>query len=238
MLDVDGLAFMGDDPAKPGGDEEQRMETQGWLLRAAFIDIITGLNESLIEACKIVRLARSKRGSELQPFPDEAALERHMDNMDAELMRAHIPDLLKELSSAIDQPLALDREIRSINQLRNCLIHRNGIVAPKDVNTPDAQVLRLSYLAHKVYVLVGDEEHEVDRTFKSRSLPINAMMTRPIPALADFPLGSAIGLDADLFNDVAFTSYLFLRDIRLGVYSVLGVLPQPMEPEIILVGTE
>ena len=236
MLDVDGLAFMAEDPGNPTSDEAQRMETEGWLLRAACIDLITALNESLIEACRIIRLSRTERDSKRMPFPDEAALEEHMSKIEADLMRAHIPDLLKELSNGMERPLAYEQEVRSLNQLRNCLIHRNGLVTKKDVNTTDVPALRLCYMSHKIYVREGEVEHEVDRELKARSPIINAMMTRPVPKTVDYPIGSVIGLTTDVFNDVAFTCYLFLHALRSDVYSVLGTTPKAIGPEIVLVG--
>lgn len=238
MLDVDGLAFMAEDPANPIGDEEQCMETEGWLLRAACIDLITALNESLIEACRLIRLSRTQRNSKLKPFQDAAAIEEHMAKMDAELMRANIPDLLKELSNGIGRPLAFDQEIRSLNQLRNCLIHRYGLVSKKDLNTADVPALRLSYMSHKIFVRMGEVEQEVSRELKARAPTINAMMTRAVPKTLDYSVGSVIGLTTDVFNDVAFTSYLFLQYLGVDIYGVLGVTPKANVPEIILVGSE
>lgn len=237
MLDVDGLAFMAEDPGNPTSDEAQRMETEGWLLRAACIDLITALNESLIEACRIIRLSRTQRDSKLKPFLDEAAIEEHMSKIETDLMRAHIPDLLKELSNGMERPLAYEQEIRSLNQLRNCLIHRNGLVSKRDVNTTDVPALRLCYMSHKIYVREGEVEHEVDRELKARSPIINAMMTRPVPKTVDYPVGSVIGLTTDVFNDVAFTCYLFLGALRTDVYSALGSSPKALGPEVVLVGT-
>jgi len=235
MLDVDGLAFMAEDTAKPNGDNEQRIETEGWLLRSAFVDLITGLNESLIEACKIIRLAEAQRNSKAQPFANEAALERHFDKVDDDLIKATIPTLLMELGASVKRPLLYLNEIQSINKVRNCLIHRNGIVGRRDVNEPDADVLRLYYRVHRIHARVEDADHLVDRAFKARSHLVNGIRTEVLQSTSDAKLGSAIGLSTDIFNDVAFTSFLFLQDLRLAIYDVLDVAPKQVAPEIVLV---
>lgn len=235
MLDVDGLAFMAEDPTKPNSDEEQQIETEGWLLRSAFIDLITGLNESLIEACKIVRLAEAQRRSKVQPFVDQVTMDKYFDKVDDELMKASIPTLLMELGAGVKRPLLLVNEIQSINKVRNCLIHRNGLVGRRDVNESAAEVLRLHYLAHRIHVRVGGVEHVVDRAFKAQTHLIHAMKTEALPSTSDTEIGSVIRLSTDLFNDVAYTSILFLQDLRLAVYDLLDVVPKQVVPEIVLV---
>ena len=68
MLDVDGLAFNVEAPQEQSDSAKQISETDAWLLRSAFIDTISALNESLLVACRILRLHRRVKASKQEPL--------------------------------------------------------------------------------------------------------------------------------------------------------------------------
>lgn len=235
MLDVDGLAFNVEDQQEQPDSAKQISETDAWLLRSAFIDTISALNESLLVACRILRLHRRAKASSQQPFATKKDAERFLDRIDEELMRKHIPDLMDEIRQEVDQPLPLFDAIASLNKVRNCLVHRNGIVGRKDVNDSDTQVLRFSFLQHQIYVLVNGVEHRLTRALKEQKPIIHALKTEHWDAHVVYGRGTPITLTTDLYNDTFFTCYAFLHHLRLLIYKVIDVTPEHITTEVILV---
>ncbi len=235
MLEVDGLAFNVEDPQMRSDPASHINETDGWLLRAAFIDLIAGLNESLMEGCRILRIYRRSKETMEKPLTSKEEAELLMDRIDDELMRKHIPELMDELQRAIGEKLPLFDSIASINKLRNCLVHRNGIVEGRDVNIPDDEMLRLRFLQHQIHVRINGVEHRLTRALKAQRPIVSAMKIEHWDTYIDFPLGSPIELSTDLFNDSFFTCYAFLHNLRLQVYKAINVIPAIDVPEVVLV---
>ncbi len=238
MLEVDGLAFNVEDPRTQSDPASQINETDAWLLRAAFIDLISGLNESLMEGCRIVRLYRRTKETMERPIGSKEEAELLVDRIDDELMRKHIPELMGELQREVGEPLPLFEAIASINRVRNCLVHRNGIVEQRDLNPADLKVLRLCYLQHQIHVRSNGVEQRLTRALKQQRPIISAMKVEHWVASVDYPLGTSIGLTTDLYNDSFFTCYAFLHKLRLQVYKVIDVVPAQITPEIVLVRAE
>lgn len=238
MLEVDGLAFTVQDPQVQSDPASQINETDAWLLRAAFIDLISGLNESMMEGCRILRLYRRSKETAERPIGTKEEAEQLVDKIDDELMRKHIPELMDELQREVGEQLPLFDAIASVNKVRNCLVHRNGIVERRDLNAVSDQVLRLSYLQHQIYVRANGVEQRLTRALKAQSPVVSAMKVEYWDASVDYPLGSSIALSTDLFNDCFFTCYAFLHRLRLQVYKVIDVVPVQITPEIVLVRAE
>ena len=232
MLDMDGLPFMVNDPAQSKTPEEQLRETEAWLLRASYIELIAGLNESLMEACRILRILKMRSLVGQKAWKDQAAVDAHLDEIDGRLMGMAIPTLMSELKTELVHPLPLFDSVLSINKVRNCLIHGNSEVRRRDTNDPDHRLVRLTYIHQEVLVRSNGIEHRVDRQLKAQATWIEGLRTEHLDASIDFPLGTRIELTTDLVNNVAYTCYLFLQRLRLAVFEKLGVQPNQVVPEV------
>lgn len=232
MLDVEGLAFMVEDTALVATPADRLRETEDWLLRAAFIDLITGLNRSLIEGCRIIRIYKMAKASERTFFKSREVLEVHLAGVKAELMKNSIPALIRELQEQIERPLPLKDEISSVNQVRNCLIHGNGIVGRQHLNNKEENVLRLVFIQNEVYVKVNGMQVKVDRALKDQGTMVEGLRTEHHNVSIDYKLEESIILSTDLFNNVAFTCYLFLSELRTAVCDLVGAKPNLVYPGI------
>ena len=230
MLDVEGLAFMVEDHAASPTPAEGLRETEVWLLRAAFIDLITGLNRSLIESCRIIRIY--KMSAPARTFKSREALDGNLLKIESELMKKSIPGMIRELQEQFDHPLPLKGEIASVNQLRNCLVHGNGIVGRQHLNNKEEGVFRLSFIQQDVFVKVGDVQLKVGRALKDQALMVNGLRTEHQNVSMDAKLDEPILLTTDLYNNVAFTCYLFLNAVRNVVYEMVGAKPNNAHPAI------
>ena len=237
MLEVDGLAFNVEDPSMDPTPSRQVQETDDWLLRSGYIDLISGLNESLLEGCRIIRLFRVATSSKEQPISTIELAEALMDKIDVELMRKNIPELLDELQREVGKRLPLLEAVTSINKVRNCLVHRNGIVDRRDVNIREEQVLRLNIMQHQIYVRADGVDQRLTRALKSQSPVISALKTENWEIHIDYPIGSPIILTTDIYNDSFYTCYAFLSNLRLQIYNAMNVVPTQAIQRIVLTGS-
>lgn len=234
MLDIDGLPILVHDPSHRDTPEKALSEAEEWLLRAALVDMLIGMNESLIEGCRIMHIYTAAKESLVQPVASTERFAANVDAKEEKLMTMHLPGLVKELEATVGAPMHYSDEVLSINQLRRCIVHRNGFVTRKDLTSEAETVLRLKYLQQKVTARENGVVHDVDRAFKARSPLITELSAEPVRAHIDFKLGVPILLSTDLLNDAAYTCIQFLQALRLRIYTAIGVEPKEPWPLITL----
>lgn len=181
--------------------EGLRPSFRQWVLSAGFREIADAIATLLEEYHKVAVLwsvlpasmPRSLTGAEWQK------------EFAGPLVRFHklgLPDKLAALEALGVVPDARDAaRLRAINAVRNCLVHRQGVVGPKDVDATGD--LRLIGLQMNAYV------HQKDGSIE----PINEL-----PFLVDagcqvefreedfiraFRPGSSVDIDAEAFNAAA-----------------------------------
>lgn len=142
---------------KPETNIEKQKETyKNWLLKKGFEDLIKGVNLAVIEAYFLTKIQKF-----IGKTFDSDALNAEMDMLvkDA-LNQSNFPQLLKKLDI---EPITYENAILSINKVRNCLVHRNGIVMKeKDINDKENNSLTLEYHVLEI-VRVDENGKETER---------------------------------------------------------------------------
>lgn len=119
--------------------DEQKKIFKNWILKKGFEDLIKGIEYFLKETCILLFDKHGQGDSK-----DNTYLELKEKND-----KLHIPDLLDKIEGKLKTDLKWKEEILSINKARNCLMHRNGIVSTRDINTSE-NTLKLKWIDAEV----------------------------------------------------------------------------------------
>jgi hypothetical protein len=184
--------------------ESARKEFRQWVISSGLRDCVEAVNPLMEEArkvCALYLLAEKKRikNGDLQQKVFGPIRKYH---------RAGLPDKLKILREEYDPILIpeLSDHVMSINTARNCLVHRRGIVAEQDLNTPDALMVRWK----RKEILVRDDEGNEKvielpyLTEKNVTVCLRFVETGRI-----FKLGEAINFSTEEFSDLCMTFFFF-----------------------------
>lgn len=93
--------------------------------------MITALTELMISFSYIIELNKKIKANPKRTIGELKQLIFERDEKNTGL---HFPELIKKVNKSLKEPLKYSKEILSINKVRNCLIHRNGFVHPRDFN--------------------------------------------------------------------------------------------------------
>ncbi len=209
--------FMRFDPKGPDLDEGSRRSLyENWILAKAFQDLMRGVRASLEEAHFFIELISQ---------PHKMRSNSTLDDLFAPLRekagKKRFPDLLERVNAKLTQPLAFSGAFQSMQNARNCLEHRNGIVGKVDTKDGQAMYLafprvKLFYYRHGDEIEVRDNEpvHAQDGKVEVEILMRLEVRERTIG------LGERIVLTAADFDEIAFGCFFFGSQLR-------DRLPQP-----------
>lgn len=184
--------------------ESARKEFRQWVIASGLRDCVEAVNPLMEEArkvCALYLLAEKKRIKNVE-------LQQKVFGPIRKYHRVGLPDKLRILREEYDPSLIpeLSDHVMSINAARNCLVHRKGIVAEQDLNTPDALMVRWK----RKDILVRDDEGNE----KVIELPYLAekdvtVCLRFVDAGRIFKLGEAINFSTEEFSDLCMTFFFF-----------------------------
>jgi hypothetical protein len=184
---------------------ERRLRHESWILARAFQDLLRGVRESLERAYLLLEIAwkphRVKSGSTLAEFI--APFKRRASDL-------NFPDLLKHVNESLTEPLNFSDAYRSLQNARNCLEHRGGIVGARDVD--ESGTMRLMFPYVRIFYERRGEEVEVET-----GIPVNAedgsdevmLLMRISLRERSFKLNERLKITATDFNEIAFSAFLF-----------------------------
>ena len=175
--------------------ERRKAAYTHWLLPKGFQDLARGIRQTLEEAYLyngMVARAGELRWGELQAVQQE--LREAAGKM-------QFPQLLDEVSKALTSPLHYERELLSLQDVRNCLEHRDGIVQERDVN----RVTRMLHLRlPRGRLFYEDQGRQIELGRGSQVEKDTAVMVDVVVAERAFKLGERVTFNADEFHDIGF----------------------------------
>jgi len=180
---------------------EQKLASFEWVITKAFEDFINGLTKSLKEANKIIRTLKLSEKPKYSMTRDE--IECELNKINAEIEDLHFPALIKFIENYIGHPLPFSSEIISINQIRNCLVHRGGIVSDKDLKNNNE--LELKWISLKWYTKINEVSTEITYDLRKNEIAVNNIEYMVIDNKKSFELGQKISIDINEFNGIAYT---------------------------------
>jgi hypothetical protein len=179
-------------------------EAANWHLRTAFRDAIEATGLFLDEARVVAAVYRAASASTLTvgSFNEIKGPEA------ARFHRLGLPDKLVALRSEFNISPDLAPQLISINAVRNCLVHRLGIVGDKDVSGDGVLALRWRVLALKAQSADGKQEIDID----SQNPVVDSgwsVVLRAIDRSRDFKRGERIELPYEEIVQTFMTLMLF-----------------------------
>ncbi|MCX6320454.1 MAG: hypothetical protein NTX93_01430 [Bacteroidia bacterium] len=211
LLPTDSFPILINDKESKPTISEQKQITLNWTLKKAFEDFINGLTKSFKEAYKYLNyFALYKESLHTRTRED---LEKEFQKIEIDIERFHFPDFIEKIEKLLKQPIPLKEEILSINQLRNCLIHRHGEVGEKDIKNSLSDDLRLKWISLKFWTNIDGQQTEITYDFRKDGVIVDNLSCKTIKNEKVFKLKDKISLDINEFNDIACTCATFSREL-------------------------
>ena len=187
--------------------KEQKIVSFEWVVRKAFEDFINGLTMSLKEANKIIETLLLSEKPKYSMTKEE--IENELEKINVKIEKLHFPELVKSIEDYLSCSLRFSEEIISINKIRNCLVHRNGVVSDKDVrNNRD---LELKWISLKWYTLIENISTEITYDMRKNGITVSNLEYKVIDNRKSFEKGQKISIDINEFNGIAYTCSEFAR---------------------------
>jgi hypothetical protein len=188
--------------------ENQKLKYKDWLITKGFEDLIKGINLSLIEALFFVSVFHSKNKNELVNFKE---IEGKLTRIRAMANKKPLPILLSKITPHLLVPLLYEKEILTMNRVRRCLVHRNGVVSKEDINDTEMHVLRLHWLRLKIIYEDKGKAIELKREDITKENIMTYLKIEPMDQT--FNLGEKISFNYRQFNEFLTTGYWFAMDL-------------------------
>lgn len=203
---MDGVFFTMEISSPDLAPEKRRTECLNWLFTKGFQELARGIRQSLEEAFLYVRLIETPAGlTTLAKIQQEILGHRNQAN------RMSFPDLIATVGEGLREPLAFNAEFLSLQKVRNCLEHRNGIVGAADVDADGLLRLTLPRLSAFLKENGSDQEVEVHgETFVEKG---GTLLVKRTARERRYALGDQVTFTPAEFHEIASGCWLFANDL-------------------------
>jgi hypothetical protein len=201
--------------------DEKRQNTLNWVLTKAFEEFINGLIKSFKETYKYLTIYSLSLNQ-----PSNFSQEDYINlirKTNLEIEKYHFPEFIEKIEKLLNKSLTFKEELLSINQVRNCLVHRHGIVSEKDIKNSSTGDLRLKWNSLKFLTTIKGAQKEITFAMRKDGLIINDLSIKTIRKVKIFNLGDKIEIDINDFNGISKTC----ADFALSLFQLI---PQPNNP--------
>jgi len=191
--------------------ESRKVIFKNWLLKKGFEDLTRAATNALVSANVILdmkmELKKRNNRSTIQEFIDLIKNPEISSNP----TKRHLPELLTSIKESLSGELTYEQEIRSINNIRRCLVHRNGLVTK--VDTYGGKELKLKWIAFQP-IYTKEDTGEVIEITEPRILEGPGQMdVKIVNRNRIFKLNDSVSFDFKEFNELIWTVHLFGQDL-------------------------
>jgi hypothetical protein len=201
-------------------EEETRDQYSNWILSNGFRDVIESVSGVLEEAHQVLSVWQLRSmeqsgtriyGSHWNTIVNAGGKKFH---------RLGLPEKLTHFNS--EHNLLLDQiildHVLSINKARNCLVHRDGIVAQLDLNS--SRELQVTW--RKLYYFVQDSDGERPLQIGARLEEGAKIGIRTIDTSKSFLTGDRIVFLVEEFAEICWSLFVFGEEL-ISKLNTLGV---------------
>lgn len=199
-----------------------------WLFCKTFEDFIVGLNESLIEAYVVAKVVELQKENHDGCSVEE--VQAKIDEIYKKPIKMHIPELIAKIEKSTGKNLFLRDEILSINKVRNCLVHRNGLVVLEDTNNDKKTILTLKCKEMKVFRDQDGKMIPLTMEDKKDGVLVKTATFQIVSKDVEFPIGERVKMDPNILNAITYTSVTFVQELLKS----MPVDFQPKEIEYVI----
>jgi hypothetical protein len=137
----------------------------------------------------------------------QAEIDKLSERLKKKAQHMGFEDVLMRVDKRLTQRLQFPASYLSLQQARNCLEHRGGIVGLEDCK--NTGTLKLSFPRLKIYYLRSNEEVELvaGEIVQSKDGNDVKVLMRLDTRQRELPLGERIALSSAEFNEIAFAAH-------------------------------
>lgn len=194
--------------------EQRRVMHEVWVLSKAFQDLMRGLRASLEEAYFVSELlAAGKLSAKSNTTIDDVLAPFRKKATDL-----NFPDLLSAVNVRLEKPLEFSDAYRSMQNARNCLEHRNGVVGQVDAKANGKMILWFPRLmafldrnGQQIEIYAGMEVQA------GESIMIKTDVQR-----REFSLGQRLSISVADFDQICFACSQFASELAANLSKKLA----------------
>lgn len=205
--DMNDLPWLGSFRVEPELNTEdlRRAQCLQWILTKGIEDIAGAVRSALEEAFLYISIGElagtAKTWGQFEEGRAAALKKRQTLNF---------PDLLAAVEGKLTGELSMKEEMKSLQRVRNCLVHRNRIVGPSDCDSgTEVLTARLPYLQFTAD-LDGESKELAAGMFFPGGTEITIKLAKKDRV---FPLGSVISFEVEDFNEITASCFYFATDV-------------------------
>ena len=194
----------------PLTSDQRRVMYENWLFAAGFQTLVRGVHESLELAAVVSQLLTGPVRVRSSTTMGEV-----INSLRKPVSKLRFPDLFAKVNAMLVSPLDFEREILSMQKVRNCLEHRAGIVKEEDIDK-GGTALTLSFPRWKFFYMRGSEEIELaqgERLDAGDGKPEVDILGRLVPRSRSYRLGERITFTASEFSEIAMACSYFGNEL-------------------------
>lgn len=198
--------------------EEQRVLTIQWAINKAFEELISGMTKSLKKTYEYLRIYNL-----IEKFNHKITredFEKELQQIESEVDKLHFPDFINKIENILNKELSFKEEILSINQIRNCLVHRYGNVGKKDIRNAKSEELRLKWNQLCFFALINGKRTKITYEIRKSSIIVQNIEAELVKKEKIFRINDDIIIDINDFNGIAYTCAEFAK-------SLFSIVPRP-----------
>jgi len=222
--------------SEPVLTNKSRINTRGWLLSVGLRDGIEGLLGFLQEIRFIAGLIRRQHASGPIEIKVAGTITEVFERVKREELGKfdYLPlrERLSQISQTVECDVPFQTELLSINQARNCLTHRGGVIGAEDVKEdPFHKTLIVRYLAPELIYIDSTGMEEVLKPGSIVRAGEVELRHQNTPRVKNFELGSRVDFSTQEFFDIVetmrligatFVDRLVQRSQELGLWRDLS----------------
>jgi hypothetical protein len=185
-------------------------EYVSWVLRNAFTQAIDHVAEFL-EQCRVLATFYSLGSATISGEEWRRIWEAEHEAFD----RKTFPDKIKWLREKCGATFRFEDHVLTLNQARNCLIHRLGIVSRKDTKNSEAFTIKWHAMRLVAIDSVTGEEIPVPNPAPLKNESTLALKLGPVEK--QFRIGDRIELSSDELNYTMWTFHSFALEVLQAI---------------------
>ena len=197
--------------------DEWREVLERWVLAKAFQDLARGIRETLEEAHFYLTMFRLPSGQ----VTTVGRIQEIIAEARAKAARPNFPDLMAQVNESLSGPLNFSAHFLTLQNVRNCLEHRGGIVTQRDAD-PATGELVLTFPRLSMFYKRGDEEVElrvgevIDNHAPDAPFPPGeevAVYGKIVDRVRVYRLGERVVITNTDFHEAAMACHFFAGDL-------------------------
>ena len=188
---------------------EVRADFKRWAIGVGLTEAIGALEQFLIELGYLVELQSKRRLTAKR----DCTLQEFFSDLRSELTREFAqggwPVRIERLRARYDFEVRFAAELLSINQVRNCLVHRRGVVGMRDINDHNNQELALKYRAAELVESAPNGEERIVVAGDVVKAGHELQLRHGVEREKRFGRATCIAFEAQEFTHLLMTLYSF-----------------------------